>query len=59
MQDKWNACKGILMGREVLSGYRADLDGSNSYREAIEKTKTFSMDREAIEIAIKRSRRAR
>ena len=47
------------MGREVLSSYRADLDGSNSYREAIEKTKTFSMNREAIEIAIKRSRRAR
>ena len=31
------------------------LDGSMSYRAAIEETETFSMDRGAIEIAIKGS----
>ena len=37
------------MDQEVLRSYRANLDGSNSYREAIEETETFSMDREAVE----------
>ena len=44
-----NTSKRISMDREVSSSYRADLDGSNSYREAIKETETFSMDREAVE----------
>ena len=32
------------MDREVQSNYRVDLDGSNSYQEAIEGTETFSID---------------
>ena len=37
------------MDPEVSRSYRADLDGSNSYQEAIEETETFSIDREAVE----------
>ena len=37
------------MDREMSRSYWADLNGSNSYREAIEETKTFFMNRETVE----------
>ena len=39
-----NACKRISINLEVSRSYQADLNGSNSYREAIEGTGTFSID---------------
>ena len=37
------------MDREMSRSYRADLNGSNSHREAIEEKKTFLMNRETVE----------
>ena len=41
---KNNACKRISIDRKVSRSYRADLDGLNSYREAIKGTGTFLID---------------
>ena len=52
-----NACKRISINREVSRSYRANLDGSNSYREAIEGTGTFLIDppsyREVLRLRLK------
>ena len=56
---KNNACKRISIDQEVSRSYRADIDESNNYQEAIENPKDMSIDppsyRRAIEIAIKKN----
>ena len=43
--------RGSRQIEKLSSNYQAEanLDGSNSYRESIEQTETFSMDRDSVE----------